>query len=269
MYCVIQRVQNKKVNFHGKGKEIKIDSYTWSIGGVSQTTYSYKYEGEFERSIKDSYKISIHKSYRDNGKVKKKQWVICTIGYYEIVDGWTWIGDHTIRLKDKCEKIGISEDMLCDLVYAKLDPLIEQVKAEYETTEEYRVSKRNDEIIKKYLNDKESFENKYGPQTYDYCYDVFGVLRNEEYFKKLKSNYETKQHYSNSSYYSNFYSNYKEDNYDFSSYFKNNDSTYTEEEKEYLKVIYKAGAMKLHPDIKKDNGEGMKLLNKLKDEWGI
>jgi len=27
--------------------------------------------------------------------------------------------------------------------------------------------------------------------------------------------------------------------------------------------------MKLHPDITKDNGEGMQFLNELKDQWGL
>ena len=44
---------------------------------------------------------------------------------------------------------------------------------------------------------------------------------------------------------------------------------YTDKQKEYLKIIYKSSAMKLHPDITKDNGEGMQFLNELKDQWGL
>ena len=32
----------------------------------------------------------------ENGKVKKKQTVICTIGYYEVVDWGDWPGDYII-----------------------------------------------------------------------------------------------------------------------------------------------------------------------------
>jgi DNA-binding helix-hairpin-helix protein with protein kinase domain len=45
--------------------------------------------------------------------------------------------------------------------------------------------------------------------------------------------------------------------------------SYTEKQKDYLRKIYKAAAMKLHPDISKDDGEGMKFLNKLKSEWDL
>lgn len=44
---------------------------------------------------------------------------------------------------------------------------------------------------------------------------------------------------------------------------------YTEEQKEYLRIIYKAGAMKLHSDITGGSDEAMKFLNKLKQDWGI
>lgn len=49
----------------------------------------------------------------------------------------------------------------------------------------------------------------------------------------------------------------------------NTTKNYTEEEKEYLKIIYRSAAIKLHPDVTRDDGEGMKFLNKLKEEWGI
>ena len=48
-----------------------------------------------------------------------------------------------------------------------------------------------------------------------------------------------------------------------------NQSNYTDKQKGYLKKIYRAAAAKLHPDIIKDDGEGMKFLNDLKEEWGI
>ena len=45
-------------------------------------------------------------------------------------------------------------------------------------------------------------------------------------------------------------------------------STYSENDKASLKRFYKALAMKFHPDIG-GTEEEMKLLNKLKDEWGV
>ena len=49
----------------------------------------------------------------------------------------------------------------------------------------------------------------------------------------------------------------------------NTTTNYTDKEKEYLKKIYRAAAAKLHPDVIKDDGEGMKFLNDLKEQWGI
>ncbi|ERI92135.1 hypothetical protein HMPREF1982_02676 [Clostridiales bacterium oral taxon 876 str. F0540] len=270
MYCVIQKVVNKKYDPYGEHKEIEVHSTTWSMNGVSKTHYSYIYGGgRFERPIKDAYKISIHKSYRENGKLKKKQWVICTMGYYSLLHSWP--GDCIVRsvLDKKLKDMGITEEELWNMVYIKLQPIINSVKVEFERTEEYKTKQKHKQILDKYLKDKEEFEKRYGKDTYDYCYDVFGTLRNEKYLKEIESNYQAQQTYRNSysGYQSNKQSNYSD--YDFNSYYKTNVSTYTEEEREYLKAIYKAAAMKLHPDIKKDNGEGMKLLNKLKNDWGI
>jgi hypothetical protein len=83
MYCVIQKIVNKKPVQSGYSKELLVDWTTMTYQGKTETKYSYRYSDErFERPIKDAYKISIHKSYRENGKVKKKQWVICTMSYY-------------------------------------------------------------------------------------------------------------------------------------------------------------------------------------------
>lgn len=269
MYCVIQKVTNKKQNPYGAAREIKVGITTITWDGITKTHYYYTYSTEkFERPIKDAYKISIHKSYRENKKVKKRQWVICTMGYYDLLH--SAVGDHIIYgdFKKKLKEMELEENQLWDMVYSKLQPIIDAVELEFKATEEYKVEQQHKRIIGKHIKAKKVFEDKYGADTYEYVYDVFGVLRNEKYLKELQANYKFQQSYKKSSYQQNNQSNYN-NNYDFSSYFKNNDSNYTEEEKEYLKAIYRAAAIKLHPDIKKDNGESMKFLNKLKETWGI
>lgn len=270
MYCVIQKLINKKPNPFGEYKELRVEESTFTVGEKPKSYYYSYSEERFERSIRDAYKISIHSSYRENGKIKKKQWAICTIGYYTLLECWP--GDCVLReeLEKKLNEMGITEDKLWSLVYIKLQPIIDKVTAEFEKTEEYKVQQEHKKMLKKYQKTKEEFEKKYGKDTYDYCYDVFGTLRNKDYLEKLKKEYEAQQSYY-SGYYESSGSNY---NYDgnfnnFSGYCDNKLSTYTEQEKEYLKVIYKAAALKLHPDIKNDNGEGMKFLNQLKEEWGI
>lgn len=269
MYCVIQEIENKKPDTNGGYKKLEVDVCKWFIDNEKPSIYyGYKYGSErFERHIKTAYKISIHKSYREHGRVRKKQWVICTIPYYSIVGYGSWIGDYiTGGLKDKLKDIGITEDELCNMVYDKFQPIIDVVTKEFEATEEYKTKVKHNAIIAKYTDAKCKFEHKYGKSTYDYCYDVFGVLRNEEYLKELEANYKVQQEY-NRSYYENFKSNYN--NYDFGGYSNLSSSTYTDNEKDNLKRIYRVLAAKFHPDISKDDGEMMKLVNKLKEDWDI
>jgi transcription termination factor Rho len=97
-------------------------------------------------------------------------------------------------------------EYLWNLIHEKLQPLRNTIKEEFENTEEYKSTKKNEEIIRIYTETKKEFENKYCKATYDYCYDVFGVLRNEEYLKNLETVYKTRQQYTrNSSYSGNSY----------------------------------------------------------------
>lgn len=76
MFCVIQEIETKKVSC-GEPKEIEVYESSWSMNGED---YRFRYSEErFERPIKKE-------SYRENGKVKKRQTVICTIPYYDLVD---------------------------------------------------------------------------------------------------------------------------------------------------------------------------------------
>ena len=128
MYCVIQEVKLKKPDIKGNSISIKPSSFTI----MGETHYSYeRSEERFERDIRKAYKISIHHSYRENGKVKKKQWNICTIGHYSLIEYGSCIDDYC-RLENKLEAIGISRERFDNLVYSKLNPLVEKIEKEYE-----------------------------------------------------------------------------------------------------------------------------------------
>ncbi len=266
MYCVIQEIKVKKANSHGAYKELEVSELKWSCGDDYHCKYSYTYSYErFERPIKKAYKVSIHHSYRENGKVKKKQWVLCTMNYYDIIDfGLYDCADH--RIKALSEELKITEDEIYNMVLSKLNPLTEQIRTEFQETEEYKVSQQHRAIIDKYLQAKREFEDIYGNDTYDYCYDVFGELRNKEMLDQIKGQYEASKEYQRS-YYESYQSNYNYNSY--SSYQDITHSNYTDEEKKNLKQIYKTLALKFHPDVCKDDGNMMKLVNKLKEEWGI
>jgi len=102
----------------------------------------------------------------------------------------------------------------------------------------------------------------------------FGELKNPDYLEKTKREYKQRKEYEEQSrsYQKNFYSNY-------SKYFGGGSSSYhnsfsdnhNEEDKEVLKQFYKVLAKKFHPDanLDKDTSKEMKILNQLRQEWGL
>lgn len=117
---------------------------------ISRTDYYYEMGGGyFDRPHRKAYRISIHKSFRKNGKVRKQQVSICTIGYYSIVDWGEWYQDfvNSSLLQHKLDQLGISKSELDSLICEKLKPVIERVKEEFQQTEEYRARMEHRRII--------------------------------------------------------------------------------------------------------------------------
>ncbi|MBD8025552.1 hypothetical protein H9636_02660 [Ureibacillus sp. Re31] len=273
MFCVIQKIINKKPNPYGTPKEICVMETTFSLPGQEmKTLYGYTFSNErFERPILDAYKISIHHSYRENGKVKKKQWSICTMGYYDLLESWP--GDFITQkeLNEKLESMNISEEALWGMVYKKLDPIIEKIKSEFQQTEEYKVTQEHEKILKVHREAEKAFNDEYGYDEYRYCYDVFGNLRNAAYLKKLISTKKQKEDYKRQTEeefkgsYERFYGGSSKNG----SYSTNSHSSYNEEEKKMLHEIYRMASKKFHPDVSGDDGSKMKFLTKLKAQWGL
>lgn len=265
MFCVIQKVKNKTPDPHGTHKELIVTSMTFTIDGVTKTKYGYRYSDErFERPNTDAYKISIHHSYREDGKVKKKQWVICTMSYYDLLQYWPGDCVNQNKLNTKLEEMGITEEELWDLVYAKLDPITEQIKKEFKVTEEYHAKMEQKRVISKYSENKKMFDELFGDGAYDSCYDIFGTLMDKERLLELKAQRKANEEYRKRSYHNSY-----ESNYNFNSGTSSNLSVYTDAEKVLLKKIYREAAKKFHPDVAKDDGSTMKLLTKLKEQWGV
>lgn len=196
MFCVIQKVQKKKQDQYGEHKKIIVTETLIDFAGQEQKTlYGYTYSNErFERPILDAYKISIHESYRENGKVKKKQWVIRTISYYDLIEYSLYdCADSSIR--KVANETGKEEEFIYDLIYEKLNPIIEIIEKEFQQTEEYKAKKEHQAIFKKHREAERAFEDIYGSDTYRYCYDIFGELRNPEYLEKLKVDRKVQEEY--------------------------------------------------------------------------
>ena len=80
MYCVIQQVMKKRPNHYGEHKEIVAYQNQWRLDESKPFTWAWKYSDErFERPRLEAYKISVHHSYREGGKIKKQQYSICTM----------------------------------------------------------------------------------------------------------------------------------------------------------------------------------------------
>lgn len=206
----MQEIELEKANKSGAYKELKSSETTMTFRRKT-TTYHISYSKErFERPIKKAYKFSIHKSYRENGKVKKKQRSLFVIGYYNILDNGPYDYINSDYAEDIAKELGITEEEFWNMVYKKFDQLREKIENEFQQTEEFKTSQEHERITTIHFAKKAAFEEKCGKYTYDYCYDVFGVLRNEEYLKRVELGYNQQQEYY-SSYQESKFSNYNEE----------------------------------------------------------
>lgn len=92
MYCVIQQVMRKKPDPLGEYREIKAYPLEWSINDVPQVP-AWRWEwsgGRFERPHLEAYKITIHQSYREGGKVRKRQYPPCRLTCKPLSGGGTF-----------------------------------------------------------------------------------------------------------------------------------------------------------------------------------
>lgn len=275
MYCVIQEVERKRKNQNGYSKELKSEYMQMSINGQDESHYWHHYSEErFERDIKKAYRITIHESYRENGKVKKKQFGICTVDYYDLATDWFCLYDWgNSKIETAAKELNCSEEEIYSLIEKKLEPIQERIIEEFKQTEEYKTHEEHEKITTLYAARKVEFNAKYNlsGNEYDKCYDVFGVLQNPEYLKKIEKDYEARQKYEQESrrYYEEYYNNYNQDSS--SSYGGSISNTYKEEDKAVLKQFYRELSKKFHPDANPDTdtSQQMQLLNQLKQEWGL
>ncbi|MFR3229831.1 MAG: hypothetical protein ACLTPG_13110 [Mediterraneibacter gnavus] len=246
-----------------------------SINGQDESHYWHHYSEErFERDIKKAYRITIHESYRENGKVKKKQFGICTVDHYDLATDWFCLYDWgNSKIETAAKELNCSEEELYTLIEKKLEPIQEQIIEEFKQTEEYKTHEEHEKITTLYAARKVEFNAKYNlsGDEYDKCYDVFGVLQKPEYLKKIEADYEARQRYEQESrrYYEEYYNNYNQDSS--SSYGGSISNTYKEEDKAVLKQFYRELSKKFHPDANPDTdtSQQMQLLNQLKQEWGL
>lgn len=265
MYCVIQEVMRKKPNPYGEYQEIEAYQNEWHIDG-RPFTWGWRYAGgRFERPHLEAYKISIHHSYRKNGVVRKHQYPIQTMGYYDVVEYSLYdCADGSITAV--AEKLGIDSAELYEIIEAKLEPLRERLEAEFHQSPEYIANQEHRRILDAHRAASAAFCKKYdvSEDEYNRCYDVFGVLRNLEYLEQIKAQHRAKRRYQES--WSGTYERYTSGGYSVAA-----SSTYSEGERALLKKFYRSLSKTYHPDLNpnEDTTEAMKLINRLKEQWGI
>lgn len=276
MYCVIQEIETRRLQKNGYPKQIK--TY-FTESNVIPSYYGYCYSTErFERPIKKAYRISIHESYREAGKIRKKQFAICTVNYYSMAEDsfslYDW-GDSRINIA--AESLCCSSESLYDLIEKKLNPLKERIQAEFAQTEEFKTHEEHERVTTLYAARKAEFNERFGivgSNEYDQCYDVYGALQNPQRFKEIEAEYIDRKYYEQKSqersrrYYENSYNNYTGSN---SKSFGSANVQHNEGNKAMLKQFYRTLSKTYHPDSNpgKDTSEEMKLLNQLKTDWGL
>ena len=270
MYCVIQQVMRKKPDPYGEYREIRAYQNQWRLDESKPFTWAWERTGgRFERPHLEAYKITLHQSYREGGVVKKRQYTVCTMSYYDICESW-W-GDHIVGAENAlAEKVGIAPAELYELIETKLGPLRERLEAEFHRSPEYIAKQEHERIIADHMTAQNEFCSKYDvdKDEYNRCYDVFGVLRNKDYLEKIKAHHkarkESERRYRES--WSSTYERYTSGGCSVPSV-----STYTEEETTLLKKSYRSLTKTYHPDLNpdEDTTAEMQLLNKLKEAWGV
>ncbi len=280
MYCVIQEVRRKKPDPYGEYKEIEAYQDSWTIEG-KPPAWSWRYTGgRFERPHLEAYKITLHQSYREGGKVRKRQYAVCTMSYYDFCNSW-W-GDCIVGgEKALAEKLGMDAADVYEIIEAKVGPLSERIRAEFQQSAEYRAEQEHERTKAAYWSAQSAFCKKYGvdKSDYDRCYDVFGTLRNKAYLAEIKAAHKAQQQAERAarkrsreswrSYQEQWRSTYSGQSS--GGYSAPSASTYTEAETAILKKFYRCLSKTFHPDLNpgRDTTAEMQLLNKLKEVWGV
>ena len=190
MFCVIQELQLKKYNDLGAYKRLEVMTNPFRTSKHPQ--YGYWETGErYHRPNRTAYKISVHENKRINGVVTKKQFVVTTVDYYTIAEGWFLFGEHHNKLSGIAEKLKVDVGLVYAVIEDKTKPLEERIKAEFATTDEFRFTAERKSIIEVYKQKKADFALRYGcdEREYDFCFNVFGELLNRGYYEEITSNH--------------------------------------------------------------------------------
>lgn len=263
MFVSFQKKQRKQPDKYGAPLRIKL------VENEEKGYYGYRMSEErFLRNNMDVYQFRLNHSYREDGKVKKKQWNLASMSYYDIatLDFSDYTTDKRIRVI--ATDAGITAERLWNMIFDKFYPLQNQIVEEFEASEEYQTEQQHLQLIKEYEARRSAFESIYGFNTYKKCYDFNGTLRNPTLFEQLKHKTEQKRQREEEYREQSDRARYERFKDKSSSYIKGGNATHSEQERDWLKQIYRMASKKFHPDAG-GTEEQMKFLTKLKEQWGL
>lgn len=269
MYLSVQKIKGKLKRY---GHPIGVVTYQENIG--TTTYYRWKYTDEkFERP-NISYKFVVKESYRDHGKVKQRQLCLGTIFWFEFMEErqelFTEWNQQKIREKFN-PTAGQMKQLEKDCNKA-VDKIEDGKDFKWVDSREFRTFAKYNNYVVDWKNKKEFFDKQYGEGYFEQVYDFYCNVRNKSLLKQLEKDKQEKDKKENEKweaekrFYQEAYDRVWEEQ---KRRILNKGSQFSNEEKGYLKQFYRTLAKNYHPDLVHDDGEAMKFLNKLKDQWGV
>lgn len=222
MYCSIIRKKEKRKPYRSR---IFRDPDFSDPSGVTG-------KDEIERDTKDKWRVLLNKSFRRGGKIYKKQWYVCTVSYWGIID-------------DKYEQYEDTDMGFAFTVYERIEKHFPDLKAR-EIKDIYAMTWAKFEPIRRSV--LEEYRNS---EEYKYR-----VIQEEKKLKKERKK-ERKREYKYYEY------EYKDDSFEATNRLVD-DSEKTIAEK-IIKKGFRGLAVKYHPDTGGDK-QKMQELNRIKDK---
>ena len=124
--------------------------------------------------------------------------MLFTVKYYDLATGefdtYNWGAE---KIEKVAIILGVSEEEIYKAVESKIGPLELELQEEFQQTEESQTYRRNLRIVLEYERKKRQFNMEYmledNDDRYDYCYDVFGSLRNPVMLKQIQKEYKERR----------------------------------------------------------------------------
>ncbi len=144
MRCSLTRLKIKRRTKKYPGPSGVYKGSKWEPKYPGSSEYTFRGE-EVKRDLKEKWRIVLYDSFKENGKIKRKQWYVCTITYWDIVDDY-FVKSHKGKLMNHAWKRldGLFPDAGEDeknaikkIILSRIEPLRKKVLVDYQKSDEY------------------------------------------------------------------------------------------------------------------------------------